>query len=255
MRSRFLIRAGHFFFRWRDAFSPLLFLSLLFLTRPGAAAASARSGLMSDLAGVFLAAAGQLLRVAVVGYAYIIRGGRKRKVYAEGLVTRGLFSVCRNPLYLGNLLIYVGLMIVWNSSRMYLVAVPVYAFMYASIVAAEEDFLLRKFGDEYERYCRKVNRWLPDVRRLQDGLEGIAFNWRRVVVKEYGTIAAWTLTAALLLVIERSGAGPAEGRSTDIAVLVVVMLGIVAVWGLARWLKLSGRLRVTSPQERYHLLC
>ena len=58
-----------------------------------------------DAAGFVVASIGQLLRVAVIGFAYITRGGRNRRIVADSLVQAGIFAHSRNPLYLGNLLI------------------------------------------------------------------------------------------------------------------------------------------------------
>src|SRR5678815_5444661 len=61
------------------------------------------------LAGLLIALSGQVLRAVTIGLEYIIRGGRNRQVYAEKLVTGGMFAHCRNPLYVGNFLVLVGL--------------------------------------------------------------------------------------------------------------------------------------------------
>jgi len=55
---------------------------------------------------------GQGLRILAIGLSYIVRGGRMRRIYAENLVTDGLFSHCRNPLYVGNILIVMGFVFV-----------------------------------------------------------------------------------------------------------------------------------------------
>jgi hypothetical protein len=47
--------------------------------------------------------------------AYIVRGGKEGKPYAEGLVTRRNFNHCRNPLYVGNILMLLGVGILANS--------------------------------------------------------------------------------------------------------------------------------------------
>jgi protein-S-isoprenylcysteine O-methyltransferase Ste14 len=126
---------------------------------------------------------------------------------------------------------------------MYVVAVPFYLFLYSSIVAAEEEFLMGKFGGAYAAYCRDVPRWLPDLRRLPDGLEGMAFNWRRVVLREYGTIAALALTASILLILETVYFTPAPERAARVGPVVTFMGVVIALWAVTRWLKLSRRLR------------
>lgn len=230
-------------FRYRDAVSPVVFLTLLVMTRPVRLLDSEGWDRALDGVGLLLASAGQALRVAVIGYAYIARGGKGRRVHADDLVTSGLFAASRNPLYVGNLLVYAGLLVIWNSPLMYVVAVPFFLFLYRSIVAAEEAFLHARFGAAYERYCRNVGRWIPDLRRLPESLEGMSFNWRRVVLKDCGSIAAWTLTACLLLIMENLHFHGYAGSESSTWTLVGLMGSITAMWALARWLKLTRRLR------------
>jgi protein-S-isoprenylcysteine O-methyltransferase Ste14 len=239
-----LVRSGNLFFRYRDAVSPAVFFLLLLLTRPHPPLGSRTLDVRLDVLGVLVSLCGQLLRIAVVGYAYIIRGGKGRKVYAEDLVTAGFFATSRNPLYLGNLLIYFGLFLMWNSPLMYAIGVPFFLFLYASIVAAEEDFLRRKFGTAYDAYCEDVGRWIPDVRRLGAALEGMAFNWRRVILKEYGTTTAWLLTASLLLLAETAYFSSLSAEPTRVKAVATFAVAVVSLWGTTRWLKLSRRMRV-----------
>ena len=238
-----LVRSGTLFFRYRDVVSPTVFFLLLLLTRPHLPFGSRRLDAWLDVVGVLVSLCGQLLRIAVVGYAYIIRGGKGRKVYAEDLVTGGFFATSRNPLYVGNLLIYFGLFLMWNSPLMYAVGVPFFLFVYVSIVAAEEDFLRGKFGPAYDAYCEDVGRWIPDVRRLGAALEGMAFNWRRVVLKEYGTTTAWLLTASLLLLAETAYRSSLAAEPLRVKSVIIFVTVVVSLWGTTRWLKLSRRLR------------
>jgi protein-S-isoprenylcysteine O-methyltransferase Ste14 len=100
-------------------------------------------------------------------------------------------------------------------------------------VAAEEDYLQRKFGEEYVAYGQRVNRWLPDLQGLTRSLEGMRFDWRRVIVKEYGSTYYWTVGAVLLLVYERSPKLSEAALSTAAVVLGVLTAG----WLAARYYK------------------
>jgi len=56
-------------------------------------------------------------------------------VYAEALVRGGVFAHCRNPLYLGNVLIVIGLALVIHAFAFYLIAIPALVFVYACVIA------------------------------------------------------------------------------------------------------------------------
>jgi protein-S-isoprenylcysteine O-methyltransferase Ste14 len=159
---------------------------------------SARLDRWLDLLALLVALTGEGLRVAVVGLAYIKRGGVNKRVFAERLVTEGLFAHCRNPLYVGNFLLLFALLMLVNNVWLYLIAGSFFAFAYRAIVAAEETYLREKFGAEYEAYCRRVNRWLPDLRGIGRTVRGMTFNWRRVIIKEYASVYAWALVALAL---------------------------------------------------------
>lgn len=238
-----LVRYGNFLFKYRDALFPALLVGLFALTRPRWPAGDARLDDLLDLAGVLVALAGQALRTATVGYAYIIRGGKNRQVYAEGLVTGGLFAHCRNPLYVGNLLILAGLLLVWNSPAAYAVGVPFFLVGYVAIVAAEEAFLRGKFGAAYDAYRAAVPRWGFRLGGLRASLDGMTFNWRRVVLKEYGSAAYWAAGICVLQLADSLAHVPWGARPVYHAALVSLVAAIVVLWGYARFLKKSGRVR------------
>src|SRR5205814_7404454 len=100
--------------------------------------------------GFLVASAGQMLRAATIGLEYIIRGGRKRQVYAEKLVQGGVFAHCRNPLYLGNFVILLGVGLASNSVLFLCIAIPFFAFAYWALIAAEENYLRNKAEHEFD---------------------------------------------------------------------------------------------------------
>ncbi|HEX9171119.1 MAG TPA: isoprenylcysteine carboxylmethyltransferase family protein [Telluria sp.] len=182
------VKLGSFFFRYRNVLGPAVFLFALLVGRPSYPLGRPETNLLIDLAGIGIALSGQVLRILTIGYEYIERGGRNRQVYASSLVQGGVFAHCRNPLYVGNLLIAIGFSLVIHSLAFYLLVLPVVAYGYVSIVAAEEAFLRAKFKDEYMQYCQRVNRWLPSWRGWRASIAGMRFSWQRVLVKEYNTV-------------------------------------------------------------------
>lgn len=191
-----MVKLGNFLFHYRNFLFPVFYFLLFIPSRK----------MFDDIyvaliAGFLIAMCGQILRMATIGLVYIIRGGKNRHIYAEGLVTEGLFSHCRNPLYVGNILILAGLGIMSNSTLFIICMIPLFIFFYQAIVLAEENFLRGKFGPAYDEYAASTNRWIPDLKGLTTTLHSMTFNWRRVLIKEYTTTYIW-LTGAVLLVIK-----------------------------------------------------
>ena len=180
------VSVGNFLFHYRNGIGPVVYLVALIFGTPLYPWGRADLNVLLDVAGILVAGAGQLLRVVTIGYDYIERGGKNRRVYASKLVRGGMFNHCRNPLYVGNILISAGLALIVNSYAFYLVLLAVIA-AYVCIVAAEEDFLQRRFGDEYVDYRRQVNRWWPRLAGWNASIEDMQFSWGRVLVKEYNT--------------------------------------------------------------------
>jgi protein-S-isoprenylcysteine O-methyltransferase Ste14 len=211
-----MVKLGRFFFRYRNIFGPVVFLVGLAFSRPEYPFGSSALNIAFDIAGAIVALLGQSLRVLTIGYEYIVRGGRNRQVYADALVQGGVFAHCRNPLYVGNVLMLVGLALVIHAVAFYVIVIPAVVFVYACIVAAEETYLREKFGGAYDDYMLRVNRWWPRLTGFRNSVAGMRFNWRRVLVKEYNT--TFILVGALVFLrlwsehsIVGSGALPSPG--------------------------------------------
>jgi protein-S-isoprenylcysteine O-methyltransferase Ste14 len=234
---RLLERCGPFFYRHRTYLLPATLLFVVAVSRPVAPRGSGRLDTILDLAGLAIALTGQALRAAVIGYAYIRRGGKDGKAYADDLVTGGLFAHARNPLYLGNLLILYGLLVMYNSLAGYLIVAPFLAFFYAAIVASEEVYLRGRFGSAFDDYCRRAPRWIPDFHGLRASIAGMRFNWPRLVRKEYGSAFAW-IAAALLLRVLEVATMPAYAADRPGLAWYALPIGIaVASWAVARVMK------------------
>lgn len=232
-----LATAGNFLFRYRNSLFPLACV-LLFLPGPD----PFPDPLLAAAVGAVVAALGQIVRAATIGLRYVIRGGRGRRVYAEDLVTEGIYSHSRNPMYVGNLLIMIGVALASNSWVTIAVAVPLGLFMYASIVAAEEDYLQDRFGAAFAAYCRDVPRWLPRLAGLGTTLRSMQFHWRRVIVKEYGTPFGWISVIVLIALYNVWMAGQWQMRLETIHDLEIVLLVVTVAWMVAFSLKRTHRL-------------
>ena len=232
-----MVRVGNFLFHYRNSLFPLVYLLLLPKSPPLLA-----SYRLAALLGLLVAATGQTVRAVTIGLDYIRRGGRNRQVFANRLVQGGIFAHCRNPLYVGNYLVIVGVGLASNSILFLGVAVPFFAFAYRAIIAAEENYLRTRFGPAYDDYCARVNRFLPRFAGLGRTVDEMEFNWRRLISAEYGSTFVWT--AAMTLVVLKNVWLAGDYRSGNHLVLALwAALALVTLaYAVARYLKKTGKL-------------
>lgn len=230
MNQQTAIRIGNFFFRWRNRVFPILVLALFALATPvpGFLGLDTPPG-TKDLIAVLIGFSGLFVRGMVIGYAYIKRGGLNKQVYADKLVTEGLFTLCRNPLYLGNMLICISVFLMHGNPVIAVVGILLYYGIYYCIIAAEENFLRTKFGEDYEAYCRTTPRWIPVLSRFRTATEGMEFNFRRVILKDYTTIAVTTIALLLTKIYEIGASSEALDTSPALAWLGCG-IGVMVVW-------------------------
>lgn len=148
--------------------------------------------------GPLLVAAGEGLRWWAVGQIGVI--SRTRSTRVGPLITTGPFALCRNPLYVGNLLLWAGAT-VWSGLLWMLpVTVGVFAAYYASIIGWEEALLTDRFGDAYRAYRDETPRWWPRLDRLPAAWSASAMHpWREVAFSERGTLIAIGAASVLLV--------------------------------------------------------
>ena len=146
---------------------------------------------------------GVMSRGITIGLEYIVRGGLYRQIYADKLVTSGIYSICRNPMYFGNILILTGVGIFANSTLFVFLTIPVFVLLYAAIISAEQAFLENKFGEEYKLYRKNVNAIIPDFTKIKKAFEGQEFNLKKVVRKEYNSFYLYLGGLLLLLIYQK----------------------------------------------------
>jgi protein-S-isoprenylcysteine O-methyltransferase Ste14 len=232
-----MVRIGNFLFRFRNGLFPLAILLVLLPGRELFA-----DPLVAVVMGIGIALLGQLVRCITIGFEYIIRGGLNGRVYAENLVTEGIYRLCRNPMYVGNLLIAAGLAVASNVLTCLLVVIPLYAFVFIAIVAAEEAFLRNKFGAAYDRYVADVPRWLPRLVALGEVLRGGRFHWKRVLVKEFQTPFGWITMMLVVTLWHFASRHTLTLRHGTVRTLIVAYAVLAVLYVSIRYLKLSRRI-------------
>jgi protein-S-isoprenylcysteine O-methyltransferase Ste14 len=89
------------------------------------------------------------------------RGTPAPPLPTERLVVSGLYRHVRNPMYLAVLTVVFGQALLLGSTGLLAYAALLFAAFHLFIVGYEEPTLRRRFGSEYEQYCRRVRRWWP----------------------------------------------------------------------------------------------
>ncbi len=239
-----MVNIGNFFFKYRNWIFILFYGALFIPSWPLFSPEKSGSTyyIWPIAIGLFVTCLGQLIRGLTIGLAYIVRGGKEGKPYAEGLVTEGIFRHCRNPLYVGNILMLLGVGILANSLVYVAIVIPVFLFIYQAIVLAEENFLRGKFGPGFDAYCKNVNRWWPGLRGIGKTFGSMEFNWKRWILKEHTTQFIWLCGIVLILLLHYSHL---SGYDTDRRNLLLgIILGfLLLVYILIRYLKTTGKFK------------
>jgi protein-S-isoprenylcysteine O-methyltransferase Ste14 len=237
---------GHFVFRFRDWLSPLA-LGAVLVSAPFSRFVVGGAGHALEIAGIVLMVAGLLIRIAVSGYGSIRRSGLEKRISASRLLTDGPYAHTRNPLYLANIMMLSGLAAVYGAYWVAFACLPLLVFVIMSLVTAEEEFLTRRFGAEYERYRARVPRFLPRLGGLGRTLATTPFDGLRALRREYGTVFAAASAAVVLAACRRLAVyGLAESRPA-LAALAIVWAACVLLYVVVRRLKKAKRLETEPP--------
>ncbi|MGB8193552.1 MAG: isoprenylcysteine carboxylmethyltransferase family protein [Chitinophagaceae bacterium] len=238
-----MIAIGNFFFKYRNFLFiflyALLFIPSLPLFNPDYF--GQHYWIWPLAIGLFITISGQAIRGATIGLAYIIRGGKDGKVHADELVTQGIFNHCRNPLYVGNILMLLGVGVLSNSLVYVGIIMPLFLIIYHAIVLAEEHFLINKFGGSYVAYCKRVNRWIPSFAGLGETFRSMEFKWKRWILKEYNTQYVWLTGITLILLFRYPQLTNYDERLRNL-LLAIILPALLLLYLCVRYLKKSKRL-------------
>jgi protein-S-isoprenylcysteine O-methyltransferase Ste14 len=183
--------AGAWLFRYRS-FLPVPLALILLLVRVGEI-----DGAPLIAAGAVIVIAGQALRLWAVRHIGTI--SRTRTTRYGPLMTGGPYAVVRNPLYVGNWLLWTGFAVWSRLLWMVPVAWIIFFVQYRAIARWEAAFIRSKYPDGYDEYARDVRPWMPRW-PPREALAAVAplHPWREVFFSERGTLLAVVAMAVLL---------------------------------------------------------
>jgi protein-S-isoprenylcysteine O-methyltransferase Ste14 len=187
-----IVRLGGALFTWRTSLPLPIAVALVLIPSQGKPWAYLWPGTAIVVAGEAL----RLWAVRQIGVISRTRSGR-----LGPLVASGPFAFVRNPLYLGNILIWAGFSIAAGLIWFAPLVVALLAFVYHAIVRWEEGLLESRLGESYRAYVAQVPRWIPFSGAAGNRtVRTNPFSWRDTLFSERGTLIAIAVGYGLLSV-------------------------------------------------------
>ena len=190
-----LTRVGGWLFRHRTVIPLPIAIALIVI--PASSSSAQLRGL-----GLSIVVAGELIRLAAVRHIGTI--SRTRTDRLGPLVASGPFRWVRNPLYIGNIALWVGLTLVADLPWLVAPVALLLAVEYHAIVRWEEQLLAARLGDSYREYMGTVPRWVPKPPDRNLPSAPPPFGWGETLFSERGTLIAIAVGLALLWLKSKS---------------------------------------------------
>jgi protein-S-isoprenylcysteine O-methyltransferase Ste14 len=191
-------RQGNWLFKWRS-FLPLATAVLLPLGLRNSTYFMG-SPFMDRLWELFCFAISLLglgIRIYTVGHvAHGTSGRTTSNPKAKMLNTTGMYSIVRHPLYLGNFVIWAGVVMLPRSVLLAISCVLAFFLYYERIIIAEETFLSEKFGDTFTQWAQKTPAMIPKFKLWQK--PALLFSWQAVIRREYPGFLSITASFAAI---------------------------------------------------------
>jgi protein-S-isoprenylcysteine O-methyltransferase Ste14 len=236
-------KTGEYFFRWRS-YLPLVMAGLFILALAQFRSPFADRGLNLawDAGCLALALLGQAVRFFTVGFVPRGTSGRNtRGQVADTLNTTGMYAVVRNPIYLGNFIIWFGLSLFMKSLWFTTVIVLFFTVFYERIIFREEGFLREKFGEVFMQWDDATPAIIPRFKNWQP--PSLPFSFKSALVREYGTFFA---IIATFTVLELLAGLFNSGKLTLDALWAKLFLGSAVFYLTVRFLKKKTKVLATD---------
>lgn len=142
-----------------------------------------------ELCAIAISFIGLGVRCLIAGYVPRGTSGRNTKSQvAESLNTKGVYSVVRNPLYVGNFIIVFGITLFIQSLWLAITVWVGFWVYYLLIIFAEEEFLRRKFKDQFISWAKKTPRVIPRLGSWEK--PDLPFSFKTMLRREFSTFFA-----------------------------------------------------------------
>lgn len=180
---------------------------------------------------------GFFIRVYTVGYSAANTSGRNtEEQVADVLNTNGIYSMVRNPLYVGNFFMWLGIAMLTVDLWFIIAFILFYFLYYERIIFTEENYLKSKFGQVYLDWAQKTPVVFPDfgsyVRSQNE------FSWKKVLRQEKNGFAALLL---IFCFFDIAGELVKGEKNFNVGLLIAGALSVV-LYGILKFLKYNTKL-------------
>ncbi|MFH1856090.1 MAG: isoprenylcysteine carboxylmethyltransferase family protein [Candidatus Omnitrophota bacterium] len=184
-----LEKQGAWLFKWRS-YLPLLLIPLFVIALKNFRVIERifgdNAGDLWESISVSISFLGLAIRCLTAGYVPRGTSGRNTQSQAaEVLNTTGMYSITRNPLYLGNFVIIFGVVLFIQVWWLALIILMAFWFYYERIIFAEEEFLREKFGREFTIWAQKTPMLIPRFKNWRK--PELPFSFKTVLRREFST--------------------------------------------------------------------
>lgn len=187
-------KSGNFLFKYRGHFPMALFiLAVPVLYFTDYSFLSPTLYYILTAFAILVAIAGFTIRAIAIGTAQKNTSGRNRdKQIADALNTTGIYSTVRHPLYVGNYLMWIGIVIYSFNIWFVVLTSLLFWIYYERIMFAEERFLEKKFGKQYLNWSLEVPAFVPSFKNYKKNV--VPFSIKTILRREYSGVTATILS-------------------------------------------------------------
>lgn len=185
-----LEKQGNFLFKYRGQIPVVLFvLAIPFIYTTDLSAVDEKYIQICKVVAITISILGFVVRAITIATTPRGTSGRNTKQQiADSLNSTGIYSIVRHPLYLGNYLMWIGIVLFTYNFYFVLIVSLLYWLYYERIMFAEERFLQKKFGEEYLHWASQKPAFLPNFSNYVKS--EVSFSFKSILRREYSGVLA-----------------------------------------------------------------
>ncbi len=194
-------KSGNWLFKYRGQLPMLLYPAMIVMLYLYPQEWISFNNIKWSMACFTVSLLGMLVRAYTIGHTPKNTSGRNtEEQIADVLNTQGIYATVRHPLYLGNYLMWLGLLLYIGNLGFLLIVSLLYWIYYERIMFAEEAFLRNKFGNAYIAWAKTTPAFIPKLSQWKSG--DLTFSLKNVLKREYTGLLVLVISFALINVLK-----------------------------------------------------